>query len=70
MTMKALAMATAISLGGYDISTSWLTLEPNVRKPQTPDQTQTTASMSELIAGHKTPGLQHAPQVSFAISMV
>lgn len=43
MTMKALAMATAISLGGYDINTSWLTFEPNVRKPQTPDQTQNTA---------------------------
>lgn len=36
--MKALAMATAISSGGYDINTSWLTLEPNVRKPQTPEQ--------------------------------
>jgi len=34
--MKARAMATATSLDGYDINTSWLTLEPNDRKPQTP----------------------------------
>lgn len=50
MTIKALAKATAMSLGGYDIKTSWLTLEPNVRKPQTPDKTQntTTASHDQL----------------------
>lgn len=36
MMMKARAMATAMSSDGYDIKTSWLTLEPNDRKPQTP----------------------------------
>lgn len=36
MMMKALAMATATSVDGYDISTSWLTVEPNDMKPHTP----------------------------------
>lgn len=36
MMMKARAMATATSSDGYDINTSWLTLEPNDRNPQTP----------------------------------
>lgn len=48
MTMKALAKATAMSLEGYVINMSWLTLEPNVRYPQTPDpaHTETTLQVS------------------------
>lgn len=48
--MKALAKATAMSLEGYVINMSWLTLEPNVRYPQTPDpaHTETTLQVSTV----------------------
>lgn len=48
MMMKARAMATATSLDGYDINTSWLTLEPNDRKPQTPVPVYTKRQMIML----------------------